>query len=476
MDFLFNNKKTVLSNQKLGTQISSKSKFLTPGLLTPSLLTPSKITLFSLLILLVFLITFPVQAGTEENSLGPSFSHKGSERQFSKLQETEGLAPRFSLTKENSRYGRVYPEPKLENISIGFNNENDISLYKMPELSTQLSGRFAAKAGSDKIVIFSPDTELQTSIQKIVKDTLAPHTSVVVMEPQTGKILAIASKSASIDNLALHAGFPAASLFKIITSTAAIEWSDVNEFSKIFYRGGTYTLNKYNYMPSPKLDKLHMTLGQALGKSCNPVFARLALNHLNSSLLSTYAQNFGFNEKIPFDVSLPVSNASIPTSKYGLSRTAAGFGEVYISPVHAVSLMSAITNQGLMPRPRLVEMVVSNTGRVQYDPSSEYIKRVSRPETANQLINLMHYTTTQGTSQKEFQKNKTTVIPGVEVIGKTGTLRGKNPLGLNTWFIGAAPMKNPKVAIAVITVDPKTRSARASGVARQVLQKFFNQN
>ena len=435
----------------------------------------SKLILTLSTVLLV-LVSFPNWAGTDEGYFGPSLSQKGSKRQVTKLQDVNQPATRAMLRQPDSKHGRLYPEPQLENVSIGLTNNEEVSLFKMPKFTTQLSGRFAGKAGNDKIVLFSPDPELQTQIEGIAKRTSAPHTAIVAMEPKTGRVLAIASKSSKINNLSLHAGFPAASLFKVITAAAAIEWSDIQENSKVYFRGGNYTLNKYNYLPSSKLDKRFMTLGEAMGKSCNPVFARVALNHLNGPLLETYAENFGFNSRIPFDVNLPVSSATIPDSKYGLSRTAAGFGQVYISPVHAAAMMSAITNKGLMPRPRFVDSVVSETGRILYDSDSEYIKRITRPETAEELVDLMHYTTTEGTSRKEFALNKKSSIPGIDVIGKTGTLRGKNPWGLNTWFIGAAPKQNPTIAIAVITVNPNTRDARASGVARQVLEKYFQTN
>ena len=61
----------------------------------------------------------------------------------------------------------------------------------------------------------------------------------------------------------------------------------------------------------------------------------------------------------------------------------------------------------------------------------------------------------------------------IEVAGKTGTLSGSNPAGLNNWFIGTAPMQNPELAVAVITVDAN-HSAKASRLGRLVMQRFFN--
>jgi hypothetical protein len=63
-------------------------------------------------------------------------------------------------------------------------------------------------------------------------------------------------------------------------------------------------------------------------------------------------------------------------------------------------------------------------------------------------------------------------LGAIDVAGKTGTLTGDNPVGLNNWFIGAAPIQNPKIAVAVITVDPRS-SSKASHLGRLVLQKYF---
>ncbi|MCB0318547.1 MAG: hypothetical protein KDD56_07300 [Bdellovibrionales bacterium] len=472
-DFLSYNEKISLGKQKPSRRHNSKQTINFINL--KHTLSKTKFS-FTLLLAISTFISFPNSAGTEEAYVGPSLSKKASSKQMARLQDFEKPGIAKFLNNQNTTPSPIYPEIQLERVNLGINKNSEISLFNMPKFTTKVSDRFAGRTANNRVVLFSPDTALQLQLENIIKSASAPHTAVVAMEPKTGRILAVASKSTNIKDLALHAGFPAASLFKIITSAAAIEWSDINENSKVFFRGGNYTLNKYNYLPNSKLDNRSMTLGEALGKSCNPVFARVALNHLNSQLLETYAENFGFNSLIPFDVKLPISSATIPDSKYGLSRTAAGFGEVFISPVHAAAMMSAISNNGLMPRPKFIDSIVSDSGQVIYNPPNAFIKRITQPGTSKQLLKLMHNTTTTGTSRKEFADNKKLTIPNIDVVGKTGTLRGKNPWGLNTWFIGAAPMQNPTIAIAVISVDPKTRSARASGIARQVLEKYFRTN
>jgi membrane peptidoglycan carboxypeptidase len=88
-------------------------------------------------------------------------------------------------------------------------------------------------------------------------------------------------------------------------------------------------------------------------------------------------------------------------------------------------------------------------------------------------MEMMRYTTTMGTSRREFMRGGQPTLGNIEVAGKTGTLSGTNPPGLNNWFVGAAPINNPELAVAVITVDA-SHSSKASHLARLVMQRYFN--
>ena len=64
-------------------------------------------------------------------------------------------------------------------------------------------------------------------------------------------------------------------------------------------------------------------------------------------------------------------------------------------------------------------------------------------------------------------------LSSIRVAAKTGTLRGEAPLGINNWFVATAPADNPKVAIAVIVVDPERISTKASEIGRDILRFYF---
>jgi|LakMenEpi03Aug12_release.lakeMendotaPanAssembly.Ray.scaffolds.fasta_scaffold06265_15 peptidoglycan glycosyltransferase len=388
------------------------------------------------------------------------------------LQDQDQLA----LRRRDVNVGRIYPPPQLDRISVTSSTAGTLKLSERPSLDTRLGNRYANLTHNNNYVFYTIDPELQEYVSRVVDQAQASHVAVVAMNPRTGAILAIAGKSKTIPDIEYHAGFPAASLFKVVTAAAAVEQAGIKPDSVISYRGGTYTLNEWNYIPDARRDRQSMTVADALGRSCNPVFGHLGSRYLNGSILQKYAHLFGFNRSIDLEVPLPSSQASIPQeSLYELSRTAAGFGEVRISPVHAAVIMSGVANGGLMPRPQMVEKIVSPDGSVIHESNPEALQRIVQPQTARLLMDMMEHTTTVGTSRREFMRGSKPTLGNLRVAGKTGTLKGTDPVGLNNWFIGAAPMDNPELAVSVITVDPRY-SSKASHLGRLVIQRHFNIN
>lgn len=365
--------------------------------------------------------------------------------------------------------GKDYLEPVEVLVS-----KDAVSFPSMPHFSAVYNGKMTGVTKKNDFVFYSLNPTLQKKTSMIVSRSRAPHVAVVAMEPKTGRILALDGKSISIDNIVTHAGFPAASLFKVITAAAGIEQKKVSPDSLINFRGGIHLLDRSNAIPDPSRDRFSMSLEEAIGKSCNPVFAHVALNFLNPTTLQKYANLLGFNGTLGFDIKLPISSAFIPVDQYGFGRTAAGFGDVYISPIHAAALISAVANKGILPKPSIVDTVQTKDGALLYQNKPSSIKRSLNSHTAEVLFNMLESTTTLGTSKKAFTQNGKPAL-SYRVAGKTGTLRGDNPNGLNNWFIGAAPIENPKIAIAVIVVNPGDASSKASRIAKELIEDYLGE-
>ena len=347
-------------------------------------------------------------------------------------------------------------------------NASQALIPRLPDFSSSYRGKVAAVTEKQEFVQFSIDPDLQEYAHQLVAKVTIPHIAIVAMEPKTGRILAMAGKSVSIKNIVTHAGFPAASLFKVVTSSAAIERSGANPNDEIFFRGGTYELGPTNYNPNPVSDRRSMSMTEALGKSCNPVFSRVGLKFLNPSLLRAEASAFGFNTDLKTQMPLPISSATIPNDDYDFGRTAAGFGDVFLSPLHAAAIVSTFANGGKFPIPTIIDQVISPDGDIIFKSQPTILHQAVTPQTAKTLLQMMTATTTIGTSKREFAGK----VPW-EVAAKTGTLKGENPVGLNNWFIGTAPLNNPKIAVAVVVVNPNQPSSKASHIGKLILQRYL---
>lgn len=369
--------------------------------------------------------------------------------------------------------GRVTGPGSLESVEVYLTRSGEIVLGNFPRFTTGYGGKIASKSSAQQIALYTLDPDLQKLASDLVRQADAPHVAVVAMEPDSGRILALAQKSNSIPNLLTHAGFPAASLFKVVTTAAALEQTDLEGDSVIRFRGGTYVLERWNYLPDPKRDRNMMTIRDALGKSCNAVFGRIALKNLGPETLRQYVQSFGFNQPLKFERPLPVSRAQVPSEGYELSRTGAGFGEVRISPIHAAVMMSGVANEGIMPRPYLVDKVISSSGATLFESQPQMSARMIQRDTAQKLLRMMESTTTKGTSRKDFMSKNRPVLGDIEVAAKTGTLRGTNPVGLNQWFIAAAPIKDPKIAVSVIVLDPRSSKSRSGRIGRMLIEQYL---
>ena len=326
-------------------------------------------------------------------------------------------------------------------------------------------------------VQLSIDSELQRYASNLLRKYQVPFGAIVAIDPTTGRILAMSSYSAKqpwLNDIAVSATYPAASIFKIITSAAAIETSGLSGDNVIHFRGGNYTLGLKNYRPDSKLDLREMTLGEALGKSVNPVFARVAMNHLSAETLTTYAKKFGFNSSLQTDVAVDTSLFEVPIDDYEFARTAAGFGNVTLSPIHAASLMAAVANKGLMMRPFLVDQISTGDNKILYRNTAQPLQIIAKRATSEELMSMLQATVETGTAKKHFLKVENPFLREGTIAAKTGTLSGTTPKGVYHWFVGAAPVNKPRVALATLIIDPGNAKVKSTVLAREFLEKVFS--
>jgi len=348
------------------------------------------------------------------------------------------------------------------------------SLSEFPKSYTIVNDRAVFQDSAGRSVYLTLNPKLQAEAERLLRAYKPDYGALVVMDPKSGAILAASgSSSFGLDGRTIlgQATFPAASLFKVITASAAVERGMLSGSSVVRFRGGTHALSSANYFPEKRLDRKQMTLADALGKSCNPVFARVAMNNLQPYLLKSYAERFGFNSQLACDFPLQQSRFSIGPSDYEYARTAAGFEGAKINPVHAAVIASTVGNGGEVLRPFLIDEVRSPDGALLFDNNKAVLSRAIDEQTAYEVRSMMLETTRTGTARKHFRTSP--LLHSVAVAGKTGTLKGDNPQGLYHWFIGVAPASNPKIAISALAIDGGRRTVGASSLAAKLLENFF---
>ncbi len=481
MRFLFSVKKSCLRDQQVARRRSSV--FSSRGMYSflPSVLLMGSVSIFSL-----SLLKSPAQGALSERTPSARLILKDGQtavadgpRAGMKTESREDLSllPDSDLKEDLKQFLAISPfgkEKALGQVSWKLRQDGDpsIGFEGPPSGGSTVAERSVARSHDGSFAFFSFDPALQEKVQNEIQRVNAPHVIALAMNPQTGRILALAERSSLGKHLFSHAGFPAASLFKILTTATALELGVMEPGSELRFRGGTYTLNKWNYFPDPRKDVRRMSLTEALARSCNPAFARVAMN-FEPQQLRQRVNSAWFNRPIPFDTELSSSHARVPTEDYEYTRTAAGFGEVFVSPVHAALIMSAVASGGLLPRPRMLDEIVSKEGKTLYRAEPEWLGRVIEPETAEDLMEMMVETTTIGTSRRAFGPSVKASLGGNRVAGKTGTLSGKNPDGVNNWFVGAAPVKDPEIVVASLVVYPGYISTKSSLIARRIFEDYF---
>ncbi len=332
-------------------------------------------------------------------------------------------------------------------------------------------------------VQYTINPELQKQAQKILESYKPDYGAVVMMDADTGQILALSDyqKRPSIEShLAFRGSFPAASIFKIVTAAAALDkFQDVTPETEIRFNGGNHTLYKRNVMSeNHNRWTRSMSLREAFALSVNTVFGRLTLERLSPEDLEEYAIRFGFNKNIKTDLPFDPGFTEIPKDKnYHLTELASGFNRVTtMSPVHGAMIAASIATDGKMQVPYIVESLTTADGQKLFQAEPITAGITLSKIGAEKIQDLMEATITEGTSRKSFRslvrdKKFRELILG----GKTGSLTGDDPKGKVDWFVGYAMNENQRIAIAALTVNVNYWTIKSSTMAQMLFRAHFKE-
>ncbi len=401
---------------------------------------------------------------------------------------------------------RSYPEEKLASNLIGFvlrdSNKgqlgieetydstlfgNDRTLWALwdPHKADQ-----APDPDNGANIMLTIDSVLQMDVEKIldkaIKKTGALAGTVIVMDPVSGEILAMASSPRAdisqywqdsnsdiinnhenIFNYAIKSYEPG-SVVKVLTMAAALDAGVVEPNTEFIDEGefeiGGVTIKNWN---GKAWGPQNMT--SCLQNSLNVCLAWVA-TQLESEQFYNYFQNFGFGQMTGIELSgespgLVKSYWSPDYTRSELGTNAFGQG-IEITPIQMVKAISAIANQGEMVAPRIIHSIIDDGYR--YTPPKTIVGHPISPETAKTLTDMLQ--------ESLNNESSLALVPGYSLAGKTGTAeiyvpgQGYKSTATNTSFVGWGPVDDPQFLVYVWIAKPSA-SIWGSEIAAPVFKK-----
>ncbi|MGE0041275.1 MAG: penicillin-binding protein [Vicinamibacterales bacterium] len=341
--------------------------------------------------------------------------------------------------------------------------------------------RTPTSGGSLELTI---DEQLQYIVERELEagviENRAASGSAVVMNPQTGEILALANyptfnpnvygraSSASRRNRAVQDLYEPGSTFKIVTASAALEERVVQPEELIDATGGSIRLGGWRTVRDTH-DYGVMTFRDVIVKSSNVGAIKVGLR-LGAERLGLYINRFGFGQRSSPD--FPGENPGIVWDPAKLNDSALGsvsMGyQVGVTPIQMAAAVSTVANGGHLVQPRVVHAVVRDGVRTVIQP--KVVRDVIKPETAAILTGIMEEVVARGTATLAQ-------VPGFTVAGKTGTaaklVNGRySKSEYNASFVGFVPSRDPRLTIIVVIDSPKAKGYYGGGVAGPVFQRI----
>lgn len=345
-------------------------------------------------------------------------------------------------------------------------------------------------------VVLTIDRQIQDYVEQALDNTEKEYKpkqmTVIVADPNTGEILALANRP-QFDpnkywdindyrdqrNAAITSMFEPGSTFKIITLAGAIE-------KGLFHENETYQSGAYTKVPGKRINDHNngqgwgkITFLEGVQRSSNVAFVILGYERLKKDLLKTYFDLFGIGKKtgieLPGEVEGNMENFLHPRSPRDVAVTTFGQG-IAVTAIQQVAAIGAIANGGELLKPHIVkELRDPHTGAVVKRFPREVVRRVVSESTAKRVRDILEtvVSSKKGTGQAYD-------IPGYHVAGKTGTAQkyneetGKILEGhYIVSFIGFAPKDNPRLLVYVVVDDPETDQP-SSLLGRLTVAPIFN--
>lgn len=324
--------------------------------------------------------------------------------------------------------------------------------------------------GMDITLTIDIDIQLALENELSQVDTkYAPEESLaIVMDPNTGEILAMASRPTFDSNnyqdfdletinrnLPIWKSYEPGSTFKIITLSAALEEKVINVFEDHYHDGGSINVEGARIKCWKKGGHGSQTFLQVVQNSCNPGFVVMG-QKLGKQKLYEYVEKFGMTEKTGIDLNGEAKGIMFKYENIGpVEQATISFGQgISVTPIQQVTGVSAAINGGTLYKPYTVKYITEpNTNNLILENKPTKVRQVISEETSSLVRETLESVVSQGTGKNAYIEN-------YRVGGKTGTAQkvkdGKYMSGnYIVSFIGFLPADKPEYIVYVAIDNPK---------------------
>lgn len=304
----------------------------------------------------------------------------------------------------------------------------------------------------------------EEALQKVFIKHRPQSASLIVLNPQTGEVLALVnrptydlnefgqSQESQRKNHVVADMYEPGSVFKIVTASAALERGVFQETDKIFCENGEYRVANHILHDHQRHGTL--TFREVIEQSSNIGVTKIA-QKLGGEPVYDYALRLGFSKKTGIDIPGEVAGSLKPTrlwSKTSIGAVPIGH-EVGVTTIQLACAISAIANNGVLMQPFMIKEIRDQKGEVIEAFSPKIVRQAITPETAGRVKDILIGVIERGTG-------KLGKIKDVFAAGKTGTAQKiiNGQYSHNQFFatfIGFAPAENPKIAMAIVFDDPR---------------------
>lgn len=412
-------------------------------------------------------ITEVVKARIEKLELpGIDFIKNSKKRYYNKSTFASYIVGYAKVLDDGKISGELGIEGYYDDILSGTNGYTKYlkytsSNYKIPNTNEDTK---KAKDGSD--IYLTIDSSIQLIAEKAVssmKEKFNTDWAVfTVMDAKTGAIVASATNPnfnpndtntiKEYMNPLLSYQYEPGSVMKVFSFASAIEEEKYD--GEETFKSGSYTLDDGTVIrDSERKGWGTISFDEGFARSSNVAATTLALR-LGVDKLSEYYNNLGFGKK----TGIELSNEAVGDIEmvYQSELATASFGQgVSVTAIQMLQALSAMTNDGTVIKPYIVDKVVDQNGNITYQGERQVVKKVYSTNTVNKMHEIM---------KKVIDINKYWQVNNVSIMGKTGTAQIASPKGgylTGTYdyiksFAGIFPADDPKYIVYVAGKKPET--------------------